>query len=179
MPRGNPVEYKVWKRNWKKTLIGKTSTMYDGIRRRSKEKWLSEPEFTIEEFREWFLVNNGEIAYKKWAKSNYNKKFAPSVDRIDCRKKYTFDNMQIITWKENIAKGGKEKILVWGKEVKQIDKDGYIVMIYKSPTEAAKILNCNSKSIQSAARKKDNYNGFRWEYICGEKYHRFNYLENI
>jgi hypothetical protein len=173
------MEKKLWTRKWVKTLNGKINTLYDNIRRRSKERWLCEPSFTIQEFRDWFLANKGMELYNNWVSSNYRKDLRPSVDRIDCKLKYDFDNMQVITFKENIQKGRKEKIILRGKEIKQIDKDGSVLNIFPSSKAAAKAVKGKFRTIQAAARTGFYHRGFRWEYVLKEKWHRFNYIQAL
>jgi hypothetical protein len=40
-----------------------------------------------------------------WEESGYNRKLAPSVDRIDSSKGYTIDNMEWVTHSENSRRG--------------------------------------------------------------------------
>lgn len=46
--------------------------------------------------------------YRNWQDSNYDRKKAPSVDRIDNNKGYTVDNMQWLTLSANCVKANKE-----------------------------------------------------------------------
>lgn len=43
--------------------------------------------------------------YSKWIMSNYNRKFTPSVDRVNSNKGYSLDNMEWITHSENSRRG--------------------------------------------------------------------------
>jgi hypothetical protein len=42
--------------------------------------------------------------HRKWKKSNFERKLAPSIDRIDNTKGYTFGNLQWITQSQNSKK---------------------------------------------------------------------------
>jgi hypothetical protein len=48
--------------------------------------------------------NNFYELYNNWIDSGYKKSDKPSVDRIDDYKGYSFDNIQLMTWKENNKK---------------------------------------------------------------------------
>jgi hypothetical protein len=53
-----------------------------------------------------FLLENEvfNTLYEEWVLKDYLKNFTPSVDRLDDYKGYSFDNIQIITWRENCKK---------------------------------------------------------------------------
>lgn len=42
---------------------------------------------------------------KAWDAKKYHKNYAPSVDRVDPRLPYLLENIRIIPWAENHAKG--------------------------------------------------------------------------
>jgi hypothetical protein len=48
----------------------------------------------------------GNYATKKYEKSNFERKLAPSVDRIDPSKGYIINNIEFITMSENSSRGG-------------------------------------------------------------------------
>lgn len=60
--------------------------------------------FTKDEFLAFVKNSNYLKLYKKWEKSNFDYKLSPSVDRIDNRKGYSLDNIQLITKSENSKK---------------------------------------------------------------------------
>ena len=76
--------------------------MYDHMRRRHSVS------FTLKEFHSMFLSDKKFIRlYDEWVKGNYNKQLKPSLDRIDCKRPYTKDNIQMMTWAENRFKQSK------------------------------------------------------------------------
>lgn len=69
------------------------------------KKYNRELAFTKEEFINW--VNNNPKFYELYEiykKSGYIKRLAPSIDRINNKLGYTFNNIQIITHGENARK---------------------------------------------------------------------------
>ena len=62
-----------------------------------------------EEFIEWCEGTKAGFMelHRKWAKSGYTRRTAPSIDRIDNDRGYTTDNMQWITQSENSRKYNK------------------------------------------------------------------------
>lgn len=61
-------------------------------------------------FYEWSL-NNKEFneLFENWQNYNYNRKFSPSIDRLNTDKGYTLCNIEWITFRENCRRGGLAK----------------------------------------------------------------------
>jgi len=67
--------------------------------------------FSKQEFLDKYLNNKTyEKLYSSWKDSGYNTALSPSFDRINNKKDYNFDNLQIIIHSENAAKGKGRKI---------------------------------------------------------------------
>lgn len=63
-----------------------------------------------EVFYNWALNNSQfHLLFDEYQKQNYNRKLAPSVDRIDSSKGYELENMEFITHSENSSRGAKSK----------------------------------------------------------------------
>lgn len=76
--------------------------MYDKMRNRHHV------EFSLVEFHKMFLNNNKFIKlYKNWVVSGFNIQLKPSLDRIDCKKPYLKNNVEMMTWAENRFKQSK------------------------------------------------------------------------
>ncbi len=89
-------------RRFRKTPKGVLTNMY------SKMKSRNFVEFTLREFHSMFLNDKKFIRiFREWEKSNYNKQFKPSIDRIDNKKSYLMSNIQMMTWAENRYKQSK------------------------------------------------------------------------
>jgi len=65
-----------------------------------------------EEFYDWAL-NSPEFhaLFKAWQSSGYDRKLAPSVDRVDSSKGYELSNMEWVTHSENSRRGSKNRRL--------------------------------------------------------------------
>ena len=82
--------------------------------------------------------DNFETLFNNWRDSGFHKDFKPSTDRIKEHIGYTFDNMQLITWKENYSKNIeaiKENLSI---PIYQKDVKGKIINIFNSITEASR-----------------------------------------
>lgn len=65
------------------------------------------PKYTKQELKVWcFNQSIFHKLYTEWAKGRYYKMLKPSCDRLDNSKSYTFDNLRIVTFKENASAGG-------------------------------------------------------------------------
>ncbi|APC44457.1 endonuclease VII [Pseudoalteromonas phage PH357] len=57
--------------------------------------------FNKDAFKIWLEDNGFQEKYEDWVISGYEKNVKPSVDRLDDYKGYSFDNMRLVTWKDN------------------------------------------------------------------------------
>ena len=118
--------------------------------------------FKYIEFEDWLLANNYVSMFEAWVDEDYDRWEAPSVDRDDNSKGYTFDNMTLMTWGQNCEKSHKEA----EKAVGQYDLEGSLLATYVSSVEACSITNINQVSITSRCRGEGKTaGGFIWRYL--------------
>ncbi len=61
-----------------------------------------------DEFYEWSLSDPAfHRLFDDWVASDFDRKLAPSIDRIDSQRGYVVDNMEWVTFSENCRRGGK------------------------------------------------------------------------
>ena len=66
-----------------------------------------------EEFYKWAKDNpNFLLLLKEYENSNYDRKLAPSVDRVNSKLGYFIDNMEWVTHSENSRRGANNKKLL-------------------------------------------------------------------
>jgi hypothetical protein len=153
---------------YRKTKIGLLTTRYNNQVTNSIRRKLSSPSYNKKEFIEWILnQSNFEKLYNDWVNSGYDKDFTPSIDRLDDYKPYSFDNIQLVTWKENNEKGIQDRIT--GKNTKkntkviQLDLQDNIINTFDSIKEA--IQKTKVKNISSCCSgKRKTAGGFKWKY---------------
>lgn len=107
--------------------------------------------------------------YNDWVKSEFIKETKPSIDRKNPLLGYSFDNIQVVTYKFNRDKGDKEKEILWGIPIIQCDLNGKEIKRFSSIKQAVIYLNIKQPNISSVLlghRKK----------TCGYK---FKYQSNI
>jgi len=95
-------------RAWSRSFFGRKSIMYHSIRNRLKKNPVYKNRtlgFSREDFLK-FLESNNDYAriYAEWVENGFDMRFTPTVDRIDNTKGYELDNIQVISFSENVKK---------------------------------------------------------------------------
>ena len=118
--------------------------------------------YTYEEFKDKYINDDKFLKlYNEWLKNGCISDYKPSFDRIDNNKDYSFDNLQIITWKENNDKGRTENY----KKVEQYSLDGKYIKTFNSIIEASKETNSYHSNISACCKGKLNKtNNYIWKY---------------
>jgi len=133
------------------TLETYPKRMYNNQRQNSKKRGKPYPNYSYEEFKEFLFKETDYVnLYRAYEESNFNKYVAPSTDRINPLGNYTFDNIQIITWRRNLDKAGKEVGITQSpNDIIHYTLEGEKV-IYNSTKEASKILGLSENHIFSS-----------------------------
>lgn len=125
----NPEAHKQACRNYEKTPKGFAMRLYRNMESRVKgiqwqKKHLYE-NMTIlprQEFYDWFLNSETfKTLFAAYQESGYQRKLAPSVDRIDSDKGYEIENMEIITMSENSRRGTISKIKKYNLNTRKVN----------------------------------------------------------
>lgn len=138
--------------DYRKSKKGVLTNMYDHMRRRHPV------EFTLQQFHDKYLNDKKyNRLYNEWVNKNYHTQFKPSLDRINNKLGYTFENTQMLTWAENRYKqsayDGKR-----GRKGKVIQMQGdKIINIFKSQRECVKKLGISQSNLSSVLNGKRNY----------------------
>ena len=104
-------------KKYEKTLSGFIMRMYRNMLSRVsgvqvQKSHLYEGKYILPklEFYKWVLSNDTfKDLFEKYKESGYNRKLAPTIDRIDSSIGYQIDNMQVLTHSENSRKGAMSK----------------------------------------------------------------------
>jgi len=153
-----------------RTKKGIISKMYDNQIRSSKNRCHPKPKYSRQELIKWTLNESlFHKLYDNWVKSNYDKYKKPSIDRKNDYKGYSFENIQLMTWKENEDKNHNDSKnginTKQCKSVNQYDLNGKLIKKHYSMCQAARevgILNGNISNVCSGIRKTAG--GFKWAY---------------
>lgn len=72
----------------------------------SRKRDMPPPEYTANELKRWIITNiEFRPLYLQWLESKYLSSLKPSIDRISDTEGYSLNNIQLMTWAENKAKG--------------------------------------------------------------------------
>ena len=148
-------------KKYQKSPKGVLNTIYRNQLLRQKRFGIK-VNYTYKEFKDKYL-NDDEFLklYNQWIDNDCSKKLKPSFDRINNKKDYSFDNIQVITWKENNDKGRKEHCL----KVAQYDLNGNHIKTFDSIIEASKELKiCKSNISKVCKGKMNKTGGYIWKY---------------
>lgn len=154
----------------RKTKEGIIQTMYDSQKSSCKTRGMVQPKYTKDEFFKWCISQEVfHILYQGWVDSEYNMYSKPSVDRIDNFKTYSFDNIRIMTWKENKLLGHKAYVegnTIFGyRSVSQYDLDGNFIKDFISSREAQREHNISYQNILKCCNsERKTAGGFTWKY---------------
>lgn len=149
---------------YRKTPKGLATNLYNKIKERSVKCGWTVP-FSLAGFQQWFFQQS-ETKYLMfaWKKNNYASPWRPSVDRIDCKKSYSFSNMRLVTWRANREKGNFENSQVT-TEVIQLSLRNEPISVYSSIKDAVKETGCHQGLISACCQgKRTKTGGFKWRY---------------
>ena len=91
-----------YQRNYRRSKNGWARTTYLQQIHSSRQRGHPPPNYSLEEFMEWAFNNpNFDRLYSSWAESGFQTNMRPSPDRLDNNKPYTFDNLRLVTFREN------------------------------------------------------------------------------
>ncbi len=153
------------------TVHGCIVEMFKRMKRNSKARKHDLPHFNKLEFKNWLLFKTDFYTlYKDWKNSDFHKDKVPSVDRIDDYKPYSFDNIRLVTWKENNTKAYKDrKEGINNKNntvVLKFSDDMQLINCYYSLAFAASENNTHRSCIRRCCKNKNaKSNGFYWRYL--------------
>lgn len=86
----------------RQTPRGWCKTTFNTMRANSKRRNMPGPDFTYQEFANFIEQQpHFYMLFDNWKKSDFDRWYRPSLDRIDNNKRYSFDNVRLVTWKEN------------------------------------------------------------------------------
>lgn len=158
------------KQNYR-TKNGWVNRVFTDQKKSSSTNKYKRPEYTKDQLRDWcFSQELFNSLFKKWEDSGFEKKLAPSIDRIDDYDGYNLANIQLVTYEFNISKGNfnrKNGINnKMNKSVVQIDSiTGKVIKEYYSMNQAGRETGISYKNIFKVCKEKRiTAGGFKWKY---------------
>jgi hypothetical protein len=153
---------------YRRTLLGHLHRMYNNQKRNSIQRGHSQPAYTFEELKDWFISQpNWEDLWLKWEANNYDKQLTPSIDRLDDSKGYSFDNIRLVTWEDNNLKEIDNK----KRKVNQYDLEGEYLKTFDSISDALRYLGKSTEgsNIARCCKGERKYAfDYQWRYLTDE-----------
>ena len=158
---------------YKRTKRGLLLKIYSSQCTSSRKRGILLPEYSKEDFVEKF-INDAVFVdlYDQWKKKEYSRWFTPSFDRGCDYSRYSFENINIMTWKENSEKASRQRRSGYSTPgernipVRQLDMDNNIINEFVSLNEAGRETKLNTGNIWQVIKgRKKTTGGFKWERI--------------
>lgn len=148
------VEYT---KKWRKTRRGMVTNLYH------KMKGRCQVDFALEDLHKFAECKKFNRLFVEWEKSNYNKQFKPSIDRISNKKHYTIRNIHWQTWAENRFKQTMERRV---RKYPVLQKMGdKVIKKYRSQRYAVRETGLCQSGISSCLNGRyKTCGGYTWEY---------------
>lgn len=156
-----------------RTLVGLVKKIYNNQKMTTKHMKRDPPDYTEEMLLNWMLNNGYSVLFQNWVASGYDKWKIPSIDRLDNNKSYSLNNIQLVTWAENLSnqkiQNHKGIYLHSGsKAVNQLTLDGTYIKTFGSIAMAMRELTGKRTSVSNISgvcegRLHTAY-GYLWEY---------------
>ena len=153
-----------------RTKDGLVSKIYSNQKVNSKTRGHVPPCYSKQDLQDWlYSQKKFHHLFHIWEIGNFDRMLVPSVDRMDDYEPYSFSNIQLMTWRENEAKGNIDR--VEGRNNKknktdlQYSKDGDFITAHHSTCGASRQSNISQKNISACCTgKRKSAGGFYWEY---------------
>lgn len=147
-------------RAYQKTPAGLVSRIYAAQKKASKKRNMAAPFYSYQELLKWVQAQpNFKTLYDAWTRSDYKSRLRPSIDRLDDYMPYSFENIRLVTWDENMFKNhevcrvGTNKMAdVMCKPVVQIAISGEYMNTFLSVKIASDATGVNQCSIARVMR---------------------------
>lgn len=102
--------YEKTKKGFLVRLYRNMESRVTGVQKLKAHLYLGKPLLDRDEFYDWALSNiSFHNLFADWEKANYERRLAPSVDRVDSSKGYEISNMEWVTFTENCKRGVASK----------------------------------------------------------------------
>ena len=154
----------------RRSLEGHIKVMYYVQLQSSSYRKHPKPSYTANDLRDWCMLNGYDELHKTWRDSGYKKELCPSADRLDSLKPYTFDNLELVTWKENNGRAHEDRRKGVGasgklcRAVYQYTTEGELVAEYHSQAEAERVTGVRQANITKVVcNKRNTAGGFVWK----------------
>ena len=103
-------KYEKTKKGFLMRLYRNMQSRVDGVQKLKHHLYKGKYLLPREEFYEWALNDESfHKLFEEYESSGYERKLAPSVDRVDSSCGYSIDNMEFVTMSENSRRGNESR----------------------------------------------------------------------
>ena len=143
------------------TKAGKIEKIYNKQKAKSKERGHEAPQYSKFALIDWAMSQElYHTLFDAWAESGWETDLAPSIDRKDDTLGYSFDNIQVMVWRDN-----RDKLKT---EIEQRTKSGELVASFSSVTEASDISQVKRRAISNCLNGwSKTAGGYTWLKLNG------------
>jgi hypothetical protein len=135
--------------------------IYGAQRRNSKKRGHVMPAYTLEDLRGWMNNQPNLRSLMEEYAASEDRNMRPSCDRENDDLPYTFDNIQLGSWKENHDKETAKK----SKAIIQLTLEGEFIREWSSASEAGRELGIAQQAISAACKGTYKTAGkCKWEF---------------
>lgn len=155
---------------YQRTKLGLVARIYAHQRHSSKRRLHELPNYSKNQLKDWLFNQDAyHELHDKWVMSGYDTELKPSCDRKDDYLPYSFDNIEIKTWKENKDKSHTDRKngvnRKGSKSVTQLSIDGVFIAEFFSQSEAERKTGVHQSNITNACNGiLKTAGGFKWAF---------------
>lgn len=132
---------------YRRSVEGLISKTYSHQKQSSKRRGHEAPTYTKRELLEYAKCSEEFMRlFEEWCSCGYVSYSRPSFDRLDDSKGYSFDNIQVTTWKENERKQIDKRATEMTKAVCRYSTSGELMEVYQSVSEASVAMGKSRRS---------------------------------
>lgn len=155
-----------------KNPFGLVKRIYNNQHMTARKMGRQLPTYTLEELCNWLDAQPiFHKLYINWVNNGFDKNLVPSLDRKNNLISYTLDNIQVVTWRENLLNQKKQNISceylhTGSKAIDQFTLDNNFIQRFDSLGAATRHVcgtrvNSSNISMVAAGKLKTAY-GFKW-----------------
>lgn len=164
----------IYDRDKARTPEGLVRRVYNNQRMTTRKMGRALPAYTYEQLCLWLDAQpEFHILYHAWVAGGYAKDDSPSVDRKDNTIGYTLNNIQVVSWRQNLLNQKKQNLSgeylhTGSKAINQLSLDGAFIAKFESIGIALRHIKGDRKGTSNVAAVADgkwqSAYGYKWEW---------------
>ena len=160
-------------RDYWRTPYGRISYIRNQQKTSSVARGHAPPSYTQNQLYDWAVGQGLFNLVATWENSGWLQELAPSIDRLDVTKGYSFDNIRLVTWKDNndaqyMDRKTCKVVTKQNRKVVQKALDGTFIAEHLSIAAAARATGAIRTNINAMCKGTNpnikSVGGFLWEY---------------